>query len=196
MKTQFAVGRCKKCIETTESCPAIPRFSSLTELQSLSVRMLFWLPYIEIESNYPSFPNVKFTFDIVIISWNCWSNPGILVQFLNFKSANLDFHHRHYDWWLKFSHLFIYYLFFQFKWKWCACKITHAPIIIYNRINLIIVKPKTLCIVDSCLSAHYFMRTTKNISKCVAVWIVTVLGSWNDKKAVGKYLTFVKKMFL
>jgi hypothetical protein len=35
---------------------------------------LFWLPYIEIESNSSSFPNVKFTFDIVIISWNCRSN--------------------------------------------------------------------------------------------------------------------------
>ena len=30
-------------------------------------------------------------------------------------------------------------------------------------------------IIDSCLSAHYFMRTTKNIPKCVAVFIVIVL---------------------
>lgn len=101
----------KNCIKTTMSCPAIPRFSSVTELRIISVRMVFWLPYIEIESNSPSFPNVKFTFDIVIISWNCRSNLGSFGAILHFTSASLDFHHRHYDDLNEAIYLFSIYFF-------------------------------------------------------------------------------------
>jgi hypothetical protein len=53
-----------------------------------------------------------------------------------------------------------------------------------------------LCIVDSLSSAHCFMCSAKYIPKHIAMLIVAVLVSWNDNKAVGKYLTFVKKVFL